>query len=426
MNAKYLHRISEAVLEQKLDSSGAVLIEGPKWCGKTSTGAYFARSILYVQDPDKRQMYKQMADTQPSLLLQGDTPRLLDEWQTIPLLWDAVRFAVDRRQEVNQFILTGSATPLPDSERSEIEHSGTGRIARIRMHTMSLWESGDSGGEVSLQALFDHTQPDLMAESRQTIEDLAFLLCRGGWPATVQMNKRSATEMAYNYVEEIIQQDIHRVDNTEKNPDRVRNVMRSYARNIATMTAASTIMKDVSANDMTITDKTLSNYLTALRRMFVVEDVKAWMPSLRSKTAIRTSDKRHFADPSIATAVLELTPKSLLQDFNLFGYLFESMCVRDLRVYCQSIRGEVFHYHDYNNLEADIILRLRDGRWAAIEVKTGQKEIELAAQHLVKLTQVVDTSKVGEPAFLMVLTGGQYAFRRKDGVWVVPLACLKN
>ena len=426
MNEKYLHRISETILEQKLDSSGAVLIEGPKWCGKTSTGAYFAHSILYVQDPDKRQMYKQMADTQPSLLLQGDTPRLLDEWQTIPVLWDAVRFAVDRRQEVNQFILTGSATPLPDSECSEIEHSGIGRIARIRMHTMSLWESGDSGGEVSLKSLFDHTQPDLMAESKQTIEDLAFLLCRGGWPATVRMNKRSATEMAYNYVEEIIQQDIHRVDNTEKNPDRVRNVMRSYARNIATMTTASRIMKDVSTNDMTITDKTLSNYLTALRRMFVVEEVKAWMPSLRSKTAIRTSNKRHFTDPSIATAVLELTPKSLLQDFNLFGYLFESMCVRDLRVYCQSIRGDIFHYHDYNNLEADIILRLRDGRWAAIEVKTGQKEIELAAQHLIKLTQVIDTSKVGEPAFLMVLTGGQYAFRRKDGVWVVPLACLRD
>ena len=426
MNEKYLHRISEAILEQKLDSSGAVLIEGPKWCGKTFTGAYFAHSILYVQDPDKRQMYKQMADTQPSLLLQGDTPRLLDEWQTIPVLWDAVRFAVDRRQDVNQFILTGSATPLPDSERSEIEHSGIGRIARIRMHTMSLWESGDSGGEVSLKSLFDHTQPDLMAESKQTIEDLAFLLCRGGWPATVRMNKRSATEMAYNYVEEIIQQDIHRVDNTEKNPDRVRNVLRSYARNIATMTTASTIMKDVSANDMTITDKTLSNYLTALRRMFVVEEVKAWMPSLRSKTAIRTSGKRHFTDPSIATAVLELTPKSLLQDFNLFGYLFESMCVRDLRVYCQSIRGDIFHYHDYNNLEADIILLLRDGRWAAIEVKTGQKEIELAAQHLIKLTQVIDTSKVGEPAFLMVLTGGQYAFRRKDGVWVVPLACLRD
>ena len=426
MNEKYLHRISETILEQKLDSSGAVLIEGPKWCGKTSTGAYFAHSILYVQDPDKRQMYKQMADTQPSLLLQGDTPRLLDEWQTIPVLWDAVRFAVDRRQEVNQFILTGSATPLPDSERSEIEHSGIGRIACIRMHTMSLWESGDSGGEVSLKSLFDHTQPDLMAESKQTIEDLAFLLCRGGWPTTVRMNKRSATEMAYNYVEEIIQQDIHRVDNTEKNPDRVRNVMRSYARNIATMTTASTIMKEVSTNDMTITDKTLSNYLTALRRMFVVEEVKAWMPSLRSKTAIRTSNKRHFTDPSIATAVLELTPKSLLQDFNLFGYLFESMCVRDLRVYCQSIRGDIFHYHDYNNLEADIILRLRDGRWAAIEVKTGQKEIELAAQHLIKLTQVIDTSKVGEPAFLMVLTGGQYAFRRKDGVWVVPLACLRD
>ena len=405
--------------------NAAVLIEGPKWCGKTSTGAQLAKSIVYIQDPDKRNMYRQMADTQPSLLLEGATPRMLDEWQTIPILWDAVRFAADKRQEMNQFILTGSSTPLDEDENSEIEHTGMGRIARLRMRPMSLWESKESTGQVSLQALFDGTQEMRLYENPHTLQDIAYLLCRGGWPGTIKLDKDAALDVAVNLVDELVNVDVNRVDGTEKNPDRVRAVLRSYARNISTMTSASTIMGDVRANDISITDKTLTNYLTALRRLFIVEDAKAWQPSLRSRTGIRTSNKRHFVDTSIATAVLELNPKSILEDFELFGFLFEDFCLRDIRVYTELLRGTVYHYHDNSDLEADLIIRLHDGRWAAIEVKTGSKEIEDASKNLIKLANEVDTSKIGAPSFLMVLTAGQFAYRREDGVYVVPIGCLK-
>jgi len=420
---KYVERIADSLLEHKLRSSAAVLVEGPKWCGKTSTCAQLAKSVVYIQDPDKRAMYRKMADTQPSLLLEGDTPRLIDEWQTIPVLWDAVRFAADQRQQMRQFILTGSATPLEDE--AEIEHTGLGRIARLRMRPMSLWESKESTGQVSLQALFDGQQEMGLFASPLTIKKLAYVICRGGWPGTLRMKKDEALDVAYNYADELINVDVNKVDKSEKNPDRVRSILRSYARNISTMASATTIMQDVKANDISITDKTLSNYLTALRRLFVVEDVKAWQPSLRSKTGIRTSDKRHFADTSIATAVLELTPDSLLEDFNLFGFLFEDFCVRDIRAYLQPLRGSVYHYHDNSNLEADMILRLNDGRWAAVEVKTGSKEIDEAAANLIKLSKEVDTSKIGEPSFLMVVTGGELAYRREDGVYVIPIGCLK-
>lgn len=423
---KYLERIGDELLKRKLRSSAAVLIEGPKWCGKTSMGEQVAKSIVYIQNPDKRNMYRHMADTQPSLLLEGETPHMLDEWQTIPVLWDAVRFAADQRQQMNQFILTGSATPLDDDENSEMEHTGTGRIARLRMRPMSLWESKESRGQVSLKALFDGTQEMGLFENPLTLKDLAFVMCRGGWPGTISMDKEDALEVAVNLVDELVNTDVNRVDKTEKNPDRVRAVLRSYARNISTMTAASTIMADVKANDISITDKTLTNYLTALRRLFIVEDAKAWQPSLRSKTGIRTSNKRHFVDTSIATAVLELNPTSLLEDFNLFGFLFEDFCLRDMRVYTEPLRGTVFHYHDNSDLESDLIIRLHDGRWAAVEVKTGSKEIEDAAANLITLSKTVDTSKIGEPSFLMVLTAGQYAYRREDGVYIVPIGCLKD
>ena len=422
---KYLERIGDELLKRKLRSSAAVLIEGPKWCGKTSMGAQLAKSIIYIQDPDKRAMYRKMADSQLSLLLEGETPRMLDEWQTIPVLWDAVRFAADQRQEMNQFILTGSATPLDEDENEDMQHTGTGRIARLRMRPMSLWESKESRGQVSLKALFEGTQEMGLFENPLTIKDLAFVMCRGGWPGTIGMNKEDALEVAVNLVDELVNTDVNRVDKTEKNPDRVRAVLRSYARNISTMTAASTIMADVKANDISITDKTLTNYLTALRRLFIVEDAKAWQPSLRSKTGIRTSNKRHFVDTSIATAVLELNPTSILEDFNLFGFLFEDFCLRDVRVYTEPLRGTVYHYHDNSELESDLIIRLNDGRWAAVEVKTGNREIEEAANNLIKLSQTVDTSKIGEPSFLMVLTAGQYAYRRDDGVYVVPIGCLR-
>lgn len=421
----YLSRVTDELLMRKLRSSAAVLVEGTKWCGKTSSCVQLAKSIIYIQDPDKRNMYRKIADTQPSLLLQGETPRLIDEWQTIPVLWDAVRFAADQRQQMQQFLLTGSATPLNDDENEDIEHTGMGRIARVKMRPMALWESKESAGQVSLKALFDGTQEMGLFENPLTLQDIAFVMCRGGWPGALGLEKDDALEVAFNLVEELVNVDIHKVDNTEKNPDRVRSILRSYARNISTMATATTIMTDVRANDISITDKTLSNYLTALKRLFIVEDLKAWQPSLRSKAGIRTSHKRHFVDTSIATAVLELTPQNVLEDFNLFGFLFEDLCLRDMRIYTQTLRGDVYHYHDNTELESDMILRLYDGRWAAVEVKTGSKEIDEAAKNLIKLSELVDTSKVGKPSFLMVLTGGQYAYRREDGIFVVPIGCLK-
>ena len=419
--ANYLHRIGDFVLQRELEASGAVLIEGAKWCGKTSTAHQAARSVLYMQDPDKADTYRTMADTKPSLLLKGATPRLIDEWQMAPVLWDAVRFEVDRRGTLGQFLLTGSAVPTDGATA----HTGTGRISRMLMRTMSLYESLESNGTVSLQALFDGCT-DIENSSDLTVERIAHAICRGGWPAAVKHKGPAALRMATNYVEAVINMDVQRVDGVEKNPERVRTLLRSLARNIATLATAQTIKADVEANDMSISEKTLAGYLNALRRIFVVEDLPAWQPSLRSKTALRTAAKRHFVDPSIATAVLRASPESILEDFETFGFLFESLCTRDIRVYAQANDGDVFHYRDKTGLEADMIISLHDGRWAAVEVKLGNRQIEEAATHLLKLKERVNTDKMGEPSFLMVLTGGEFAYLRYDVVLVVPFVCLKN
>ncbi|MEY5044670.1 MAG: hypothetical protein RJA19_1897, partial [Bacteroidota bacterium] len=361
-----------------------------------------------------------LADTKPSLLLQGASPRLIDEWQVAPVLWDAVRYEVDRRGDVGAFILTGSAVPRDHA----VMHTGTGRIARLKMRTMSLLESGESHGEVSLQALLDGVQEDAGSQSKLSVEDYAYLICRGGWPAGIQRKGDAALRTANDYVESLIQHDVSEVDGVEKNPERVRLLLRSLARNIATMANYPTLLGDLEATALQLSERTVATYLNALERIFVVEDVPAWLPSLRSKTAIRTSAKRHFVDPSIATAVMRARPQALLEDMETLGLLFESLCTRDLRVYASHLDGDVFHYRDKSGLEADLILRLRDGRWGAIEVKLGQSAIETAARHLLALAQRVDEVKMGAPAFLMVLTGGVYAYRRADGVWVVPLGCL--
>jgi hypothetical protein len=418
----YLPRLCDAELKLALESTGAVLIEGAKWCGKTSTATKVAGSIVYMQDPDNTISYQQMADTKPSLLLKGAIPRLIDEWQVAPVLWDAVRFQVDQRAEKGQFILTGSAVP-PDNVTA---HTGTGRISRLMMRPMSLFESEESNGEISLKSLFDGKQKDTDAESMLTIEKIAFVLCRGGWPASINLKGLPALRMARNYVEAIIHQDISRVDNIEKNPERVRLLLRSLARNIATTANYQTIKEDIEATDISISDKTIANYINALRRIFVIEDLPAWAPSLRSKTAIRTSEKRHFVDPSIATAVMRTNPEGILTDFEYFGFLFEALCTRDIRIYAQANDGDVFHYRDKSGLEADLIVRLRDGRWAAIEVKLGQKQIEEAAENLLALSSKIDIKKMGKASFLMIITGGQFAYQRKDGVWVVPIGCLKD
>ena len=423
MENKYLKRIADRVLQERIAASGAVLIEGPKWCGKTRTALENSKSHLFMQDPDKAISYLKAADTKPSLLLKGDTPRLLDEWQTAPVLWDAVRFMVDQRGKSGQFILTGSAVP----KDNVVQHTGTGRISRLLMRPMSLYESMESNGSVSLKALFDG-ETEIDNFSTLTIEQIAFAIVRGGWPASIGKSEKIALRHAIDYVEAIINTDVSRVDGIEKNPVRVRALLRSLSRNISTLATIRTIHDDIAMGDTdeSISEKTISQYLRALDRIFVTENLPAWNPVLRSKTAIRTSPKRQFVDPSIAAAVLRLTPSRLLEDFNYFGFLFESLCDRDLRIYAEAIDGQVFHYRDASGLEADAVIALNDGRWAAVEVKLGSKEIEDAAVHLLELKNKVNTEKMREPSFLMILTGTEIAYRREDGVYVVPLGCLKD
>lgn len=423
MKRQYLSRIADNLLRERLESSGAVLVEGPKWCGKTWTATEISRSQLYMQDPDRQVSYLKAADTKPSLLLKGETPRLLDEWQTAPVLWDAVRFAVDERGESGQFILTGSAVPLDNV----VQHTGTGRISRLLMRPMSLYESKESNGRVSLKELFDK-KTEIDSFSELTIEQIACAIVRGGWPASIGESRKSALRHAIDYVDAIINADISRVDNIEKNPARVRALMRSLARNISTLATIRTIRDDIAmgSDDQSISEKTISQYLNALDRIFVTENLPAWNPALRSKTAIRSSPKRQFVDPSIAAAVMRLTPEQLLEDFNYFGFLFESLCDRDLRIYAEAIDGQVFHYRDAGGLEADAVVCLNDGRWAAVEIKLGSREIEEAAVHLLELKEKVNTEKMREPSFLMILTGTEVAYQRADGVFVVPIGCLRH
>lgn len=414
---EYYPRICDRVLQYKLKISGAVLIVGAKWCGKTETALQSANSVLFIQESPQ---HKETAKIAPSLLLEGETPRLIDEWQDAPEVWDAVRHTVDRRNKPGQFILTGSATP-----RDQVKaHTGIGRISRILMRPMSLFESKDSEGIVSLNELFKGNH-SIAAVSKLEIPQIARLICRGGWPGAVTFPEMEGA-LAREYADMIVEEDIIRVDGVERNFHRVRLVLHSLARNISTLTTAKTILEDVRANDVTINERTLDNYLNALHRLFVVEDVPAWSPSLRSKTTIRTSDKRQLVDPSIAAAILRIEADRLLLDPESFGFLFESLCTRDMRIYAQVNDGEIFHYRDKDNLEVDMIVSLHDGRWAPVEVKLGEHRIDEAAESLLRLRNKVDTSRIGEPSFMMVLTGGRYAYKRPDGVLVVPLGCLKD
>ncbi|HBQ64242.1 MAG TPA: AAA family ATPase [Clostridiales bacterium] len=421
MKNKYLSRIADRLLDSSLEASGAVLIEGPKWCGKTRTAVEKAASTLFMQDPDHTASYLMAADTKPSLLLQGAVPRLIDEWQIAPVLWDAVRYAVDERGSTGQFILTGSAVPRENAVR----HTGTGRISRVLMRPMSLYESLESNGAVSLKTLFQGVR-DIEGTSNLTIENIAFAIARGGWPASIGEKESIAVKRVYDYVDSIINIDVSRVDEVEKNPARVRVLMKSLARNVSTAAKLSTIHNDISGDEDTLSEKTIASYMNALRRIFVIEDLPAWNPAMRSRTALRTSPKRHFIDPSIATAVLRATADSLLGDFSTFGLLFESLCIRDLRIYAQTLDGEVFHYRDKSGLEADAVIHLKDGRWGAVEVKLGMQETEEACRNLITLKEKINTEKMKEPSFLMVLTGSTMAYRRQDGVFVVPAGCLKD
>ena len=422
MTSNYLTRISDEKLKLYLRAKGAVLIEGPKWCGKTSSAEELAGSVLYMQDPDKAAMNKVTAQSKPSLLLEGKTPRLLDEWQVAPELWNAVRFAVDKRRAAGQFILTGSVIPA----RTDDMHTGTGRIARMKMRTMSLYETGDSNGAISLEALFDGVT-DSDGKSGISVEQYAFLINRGGWPAVAkETDEKIALTVASDYVEAIANEDISKADGVEKDPGRVKALLRSISRSVSGEAKITTLVNDLSANDESLSHVTVDGYLKALNKIFVIEDLPAWSAKLRSKTAMRTTAKRHFTDPSIAAAALRATPGRLISDFNTFGLLFESLCIRDLRVYAESIDGGVYHYRDRTGLEIDAIVQLADGRWGAIEIKLGAGEVDKACDSLLKLKRAIDTDRMNEPSFLMVLTGTEYAFRMKNGIWIVPLGCLKQ
>lgn len=425
----YLQRTIDKLLGLQLESSGAVLIEGPKWCGKTTSAKQKAQSVIEFQDPETRDALIVTANTKPSYILQGKYPRLIDEWQDVPQIWDAVRVAVDRSEDLGLFILTGSNSV----DLTKIAHSGTGRIARMKMYPMSLWESQESNGQVSLIELFNHPDRDIEGLSQLTMDQLIFATCRGGWPGTFKARSEEAKLMvARNYFTSLCKNDISKLDGVKRNEHIMRKLLRSYARNTSTLAKKKSILDDMNASDETITMPTLDDYLTALSKLFVIEDVPAWCPAIRSKTAIRSGMKREFVDPSIAIAALGLTPKSFETDLRTFGFMFENLCVRDLRAYSQSMDGFVNYYHDRYGLEADVVLHLGDGRYALIECKLGSREIEEGARHLLEIRGLVrehnqreNQVPIREPDLMMVITGGQYAYRRTDGVFVVPIGCLR-
>ena len=423
----YKPRIADSILEEKLEAIGAVLIEGPKYCGKTTLAKQHARSALYMSDPDTRKQNLVLAQTNISRLLQGDTPRLIDEWQLAPEFWDAVRNEVDRRNAEGQFILTGSAVP---ADETNIFHSGTGRMSWLRLRTMSLWESGESTGNISLKSLFKKDCA-IDGSSSLNIDDLAFASCRGGWPkATFKGRSKSTLIQAQEYFEAVVRSDISRVDNVNRDADFGRRLLRSYSRNIGAQVPVSTFLADLRVNDAdSLSETTIYSYLNALKRIFVIEDCAAWNPNLRSKTAIRTSNTRYFSDPSIATAALGLGPEDLLNDPNTFGLIFENLCIRDLRIYAEAIGGAVYHYRDKNGLECDAVIHLRNGHYGLIEIKLGgERLIDEGCKTLKSLASKIDTSRMPAPSFMMVLTGvGQYAYRRPDdGIIVVPVGSLKD
>jgi hypothetical protein len=421
----YRNRIVDDILRDKLEAKGAVVIEGPKWCGKTTTALQVAKSVLRMDEPGKRDTNIQMSEIDPGRLLGGETPRLIDEWQIAPKIWDAVRYEVDMRDEEGQFILTGSAVPV---ESREITHSGTGRFTWLTMRPMSLYESGESTGEVSLENLFSKPEK-ITGRNALDIDKLAFAICRGGWPRAIRMKEKAALSQAEDYYDAVVRSDINRADGISKNPERVKRLMRSFARNQGGQVANTLFRDDISANDSEgLSEDTVASYINALKKIYVVEDMPAWNPNLRSKTAIRTSDTRYYVDSSIATAALGVGPKDLTNDLNTMGLLFETLCVRDLRVYAEALGGEVLHYRDKSGLECDTVIHLRNGAYGLAEIKLGgQKLVEEGALNLKALEKKIDTTRMNSPSFLMIVVGtGEFAYRREDGIYIVPAGCLKN
>lgn len=422
----YRNRIADEVLQKKLEAKGAVLIEGPKGCGKTTTAEMRASSIIYINDPKRIKQNLALAEIDPEALLEGDNPRLIDEWQLAPKLWDAVRFSVDHRRNFGLYILTGSAVP---ADTSEIHHTGTGRFSWMKMRPMSLFESGESTGEVSLSALFDNPQCAVRGKSSLSLNEIAFLICRGGWPPAIDVSESIALRQSADYVDAVIEEDVSRVDGVKKNPSLVRRLMKSLARNQGSQVTIETLIDDIRVNEtMESSRNTISSYIAALKKIFVIEDMEAWNPNLRSKTALRTSDTRYFIDPSIATASLRLGPGDLVADLETMGFMFETLAARDLRVYADALDADVYHYRDKTGLECDAVIHCRNGKYGLIEVKLGGEEnIEKGAVSLKVLRERIDCDRMNAPSFLMVLTAvGNMAYRRPDGVLVVPVGTLKN
>jgi uncharacterized protein len=415
----YIPRLIDSVLKLELEAFGAVLISGPKWCGKTTTARQQAKSMINFQDQDRKESYLQTASVKPSALLVGENPRLIDEWQVIPQIWDAVRQEVDTRGEEGLFILTGSSRV--DSKK--IMHSGVGRISRLRMRTMSLYEQGKSNGTMSLEAMFMGEIIHENAISTLSMDDLSELVVKGGWPKSYQNSVQVALRQNQSYVDLIASEEMETIDGVRRDKNKVLALMRSIARHTATPASDMTIMADMKANDASIHINTIADYLDVLRELYVIEDLPAWTPRLRSKAAIRTKHVRHFSDPAIAAVLLNASPSNLMYDVETFGLLFESMVIRDLRIYAQTLSGNVFHYRDSDGLEADAIIHLSDGRWGAVEVKLGVNRIDEAASNLIRLAHKVDLKH--KPSFLAVITGSEYGYRREDGVYVVPIGCLK-
>ncbi len=427
---KYNNRIVDNELDVRLDTFKGILIVGPKWCGKTTTGMQKSKSIIRIQDPDKRQGYIETANIKPSLLLIGDNPRLIDEWQDIPSIWDAVRVACDDRDEKGLFILTGSTAV----ENKNIMHSGIGRITRLRMYPMSLYESSESNGLISLNALFADNKLNVDGiKSNLTIEKLIFSACRGGWPDTINNISNNVLMVAKDYLNNICEADISSIDAVSRNPVLARLILKSYARNISTLAKKTNILQDVKSNQTSVSMDTLDAYLNALERLFVIDDLQAWTPSIRSKSSIRASNKRQFVDPSIAVAALGVNPDYFLSDLKTFGFIFECLCIRDLKVYSQSLGGTMSYYRDKTGLEADAVLHLDNGQFALIEFKLGSFEIDMGAKNLISIKNLIieynlnnPKDKMREPDLLLIVTGGEMAYTRDDGVKIIPIGCLKN
>ena len=418
---KYLPRIVDKEIDELMEIMGAVLIEGCKWCGKSTTGLYHAKSVIEFQNPDRKQEYDNIRNTKPSLFLNGEKPRMFDEWQMYPVVWDSVRTDVDHTGLKGQYILTGSAKP----SEGETMHTGTGRISRVLMRPMSLFESKESTGEVSFSDIL--AGKDISGVSKLSLEDIASIIVRGGWPASISIKSDAKYRIAKEYVKSLIHEEVRSVDGVERNTEKMQNVLRSLARNISTQVSNSTIEADIrNSFDDDISRPTLTDYLNTLEKLFVIEDVKATNLNLRSKYALRTKPKKFFVDPSIATAILDLKPMDLINDLNTFGFMFESLCIRDLKIYTESLGGDVTFYRDERGFEVDAILRMPSGKWGAIEIKLGAGYIDEAANNLLKFKEHVDIKKCGEPSFLLVLTGTNYSYKRDDGVYVVSIGTLKN